>query len=191
MGLPDDYTNIQGAKKTNRYQVIGNSWAVPVIRWICKRILKESDEEHEHMDFESIKEYCIECADDAYYADLGIGLVPLKNGTCLNCTAVPEECSFISMKDIVSSEIVDDIYISPVGCGGIIRRSRERHIKINPQLEKVLISISGEMTLDEIESRSRIQRRGKFSIQAEGESRATDKPTPKGGDIDGQMSLLA
>ncbi len=191
MGLPDNYTDIQGAKKTNRYQVIGNSWAVPVIRWIGERILKESGEECGDTDFESVREYCAECADNVYYADFGIGLVPLKNGACLNCTAVPEECNFTSMKDIVSPEAMDDIYISPVGCGGIIRRSKERHIKINPQLENVLISISEEMSPDEIESRSRIQRRGRFSTQTEGESKATDKPISKGRDIDGQLSLLA
>ena len=32
MGFPDNYTNIKDAKKTNRYQAIGNSWAIPVIK---------------------------------------------------------------------------------------------------------------------------------------------------------------
>lgn len=31
MGLPDNYTQIEGAKRTNRYQAIGNSWTIPVI----------------------------------------------------------------------------------------------------------------------------------------------------------------
>ena len=38
MGFPDNYTDIAGARKTNRYQATGNSWAVPVVRWIGKRL---------------------------------------------------------------------------------------------------------------------------------------------------------
>ena len=34
MGLPDNYTKIKGASLTKRYQAIGNSWAVPVVKWI-------------------------------------------------------------------------------------------------------------------------------------------------------------
>ena len=38
MGLPPDYTNIPGAKDADRYKAIGNSMAVPVMRWIGERI---------------------------------------------------------------------------------------------------------------------------------------------------------
>ena len=31
MGLPDNYTLINGSSHTNRYQAVGNSWAVPVV----------------------------------------------------------------------------------------------------------------------------------------------------------------
>ena len=37
-GFPDDYTNIPGAKDGPRYKALGNSMAVPVIRWIGKRV---------------------------------------------------------------------------------------------------------------------------------------------------------
>jgi DNA (cytosine-5)-methyltransferase 1 len=37
-GFPDGYTNIPGAKDTPRYQALGNSMAVPVMRWIGERI---------------------------------------------------------------------------------------------------------------------------------------------------------
>lgn len=37
-GFPDNYTLIPGASDTVRYQVIGNSMAVPVMRWIGQRI---------------------------------------------------------------------------------------------------------------------------------------------------------
>jgi len=37
-GFPDDYTLIPGAKDTPRYKALGNSMAVPVMRWIFERI---------------------------------------------------------------------------------------------------------------------------------------------------------
>ena len=49
-GFPDDYTRIPYRGKpaeecpdAPRYKALGNSWAVPVIRWIGKRIQKELD----------------------------------------------------------------------------------------------------------------------------------------------------
>lgn len=38
-GFPDDYTLIDGADDTNRYAALGNSMAVPVMRWIGQRLL--------------------------------------------------------------------------------------------------------------------------------------------------------
>jgi len=37
-GFPDGYTAIPGAKDTPRYKALGNSMAVPVMRWILERI---------------------------------------------------------------------------------------------------------------------------------------------------------
>ena len=49
-GFPDEYTRIPYRGKlaeecpdAPRYKALGNSWAVPVIRWIGKRIQKELD----------------------------------------------------------------------------------------------------------------------------------------------------
>ena len=42
-GFPDNYTNIPWRNKPEspdgpRYKALGNSWAVPVVHWIGKRI---------------------------------------------------------------------------------------------------------------------------------------------------------
>lgn len=37
-GFPDDYTNIRGAKDGPRYKALGNSMAVPCMKWIGQRI---------------------------------------------------------------------------------------------------------------------------------------------------------
>jgi DNA (cytosine-5)-methyltransferase 1 len=47
-GFPDNYTNIPWRKKPEspdgpRYKALGNSMAVPVMRWIGKRIQQVSE----------------------------------------------------------------------------------------------------------------------------------------------------
>ena len=37
-GFPDDWTKIAGASDSQRYRVIGNSVAVPVLEWIGRRL---------------------------------------------------------------------------------------------------------------------------------------------------------
>lgn len=39
MGMPDGYTDIKGASTTERQSAIGNSLAVPVVRWIGERMV--------------------------------------------------------------------------------------------------------------------------------------------------------
>jgi len=119
MGFPDNYTNLTGAKKTSRYQALGNSWAVPVVRRIGELLLNPAE---------------VQRRDD-----------------------------FKSIADIISYETDESIFISPVGCYGIIRRKQEKNLTMNARLENILMDISSEMPMEEIEKRSRIQRRGRYS----------------------------
>lgn len=48
-------------------------------------------------------------------------------------------------------------------CSGIIRRKCERNLSINSRLEKALIRGARMMTEEEIERKSRVQQRGKYS----------------------------
>lgn len=164
MGFPDDYTNIKGAKRTNRYQAIGNSWAVPVVQWIGKRLISPNAAETINVDREVFSDSTIiHKYQDAVLYDFSKGIIETKNKIKINCTERPEESVFKTLKDIVSGDAPKEIYISPVGCYGIIRRKYERNIKINESLEKALLRVAGEMTEEEIEKKSRIQPRGKYS----------------------------
>lgn len=177
MGFPDNYTNLVGAKKTNRYQGTGNSWAVPVVKWIGERlILGTTDEIILDENDISLSHRITKTDAGELFFNFGKDVVTLADGISLNCTAIPEKCSFKSMKDIVSPDAPDDIYISPVGCYGIVRRKMERNLKINPRLEEVLLSISSEMAPEEIEKRSRVQQRGRFSTSNEVDICAADGP---------------
>lgn len=104
-----------------------------------------------------------EIPDQGYFVDLGKDIAEVGAAYALNCTAIPEVCEFKDMSAIASPDAPEDIFISPVGCYGIVRRKQERNLKINPRLEEVLLSISSQMSPEEIEKRSRIQKRGRFS----------------------------
>lgn len=161
MGFPDHYTDIMGAKRTHRYQATGNSWAVPVVEWIGKRIIAYQVDELQ-LDFDDLT-HQKKVFDEGWFIDLGKGLIDLGDDFTLNCTAIPESCVFTSLKDVVSPDAPEEIYLSPVGCQGILRRKQERKLNINPRLERFLLNTASQMTPEEIETRSRIQKRGCFS----------------------------
>lgn len=165
MGFPDNYTALKAAKRTNRYQAIGNSWAVPVVRWIGERLLSGDNNQFE-LDVNSLTlaSRTTIIGDESYFIDCGKDIFMTSDGFLVNCTATPENSTFNDMRNIVSSDAPEEIYISPVGCYGIIRRKQERNLKINTRLEEVLLSISSQMSAEEIEKRSRVQKRGRYSV---------------------------
>lgn len=168
MGFPDNYTDLPKSKKTNRYQATGNSWAVPVVKWLGSRFTSTNLESLNININELAMRGIAEKIDDlAYMVTLGKDVVTINADLQINATPIPEHCTFGTMKDIVSADAPEDIYISPVGCFGIIRRKRERNLKINARLEEVLLDISSQMTAEEIEKRSRVQKRGRFSDPVE------------------------
>lgn len=176
MGFPDHYTDLPKAKKTNRYQSTGNSWAVPVVRWIGNRLIHENRLGINLDSFQfALCARSVRISDTQVFYDFGKDIVPLENGLSLNCSAIPENCAFAGMDSIVSPDAPEDIYISPVGCFGIIRRKKERNLKINARLEEVLLSISSQMSPEEIEKRSRVQRRGRFSTPNEAKEAEVQK----------------
>lgn len=153
MGFEDGYTNLASAKKSNRYQALGNSWAVPVIKWIGRRILENRKP--------FVKPIPIQTENDFEYHDFSRGIINIGQ-TTVNCTEKPEDIILGDMKDIVSGIDVPNIYISPTGCAGILRRKEERQLNINKRLEEVLKDCASKESPEEIEKKSLIQQRGKF-----------------------------
>lgn len=162
MGFPDDYTNIENATRTTRYQALGNSWAVPVIKWIGEKIIDPNILDLK-INPHNLKEYVTIFSDESEYYDFGKDSLIPKGSDILNLTSTPENCKFKNLLEILSSDAPESIYISPVGCNGIIRRKQERNLSINLRLEEVLITIASQMSPEEIEKKSRVQKRGKFS----------------------------
>lgn len=157
MGFPDNYTNIPKAKPTNRYQGVGNSWAVPVVKWLGKRILKTSNSQ-EFKDLNPIK------SGNGYELfDISNSEMPLMNIQGLNGTEIPEFPILGKLIDVIDINAPEKFYISPAGCKGILRRKEERDLTINPRLEVVLKTISSLWSNEKIEAISRVQSRGRFS----------------------------
>ena len=169
MGFPDNYTYTEGVRRTNRYQALGNSWAVPVIEWIGRRLQKELFNNLDSIvkvancplvNLDGVEE-CFEFFDIptapnseqiGLFSDYGV-----------NGSTIPEQPMIGDIQKIIDTEPDSKIFISPVGCKGILRRKEERGLTINKRLEEVLIMISSTMTDEEIEKKSRVQQRGRFS----------------------------
>ena len=171
MGFPDNYTDIQGAKPTNRYQSVGNSWAIPVISWIGKRILfyKDNGSVIDMSDFGLVTRQ-IKTASDCIVFDMSGEPIILTNGLVINGSEKPEKITIGNIFDVIDINAAENFYITPVGCKGILRRKSERSLSINKKLAEVLENISSQWSDEKIEGISRKQTRGKFSTGKEQES---------------------
>ena len=137
MGFPDNYTAIANPRLTNRYQATGNSWAVPVIRWIMNRLLDTVNNNIEHPivlppPTISNNDFTLHLLDD--FTNVG--------GRVLNASNSCNDFVLTNMLDIVDTEPDEKLYISPTGCAGILRRKREHNAGMNARLEIVLENCS-------------------------------------------------
>jgi len=164
MGFPDNYTDVDFASPTNRYQSVGNSWAVPVVRWIGERLFNAES----LPDLNISEQYLALIANrqkfkEAEYYGFDREILHLDDGRSVNTTCVPENIVPSNIADIIDTNAKERVFISPVGCNGILRRAEERHMKINPRLKEIMCNIAAQLPKEEIERISRIQPRGMYS----------------------------
>lgn len=164
MGFPDNYTDVPFAKRTSRFQGTGNSWAVPVVRWIGRRLFDAANQPDVHIDSDrfSLVPYLKQVNGTEVYlfTDQIIGNDNLGS---VNVSAIPEHIVQSNIADIIDTNAEEELFISPVGCNGILRRAEERGMRINPRLEEIMKNIVAQMDDEEIERISRIQPRGEYS----------------------------
>ena len=164
MGFPDDYTKTDFASPTNRYQGTGNSWAVPVVTWLGERLFNERilpDVGIRSTEF-SLSTRMYRFGEVEYYG-FDREVVRLDDGRAFNTTCTPEHIVPSNIADIIDTNADEKVFISPVGCKGILRRAEERRMKMNPRLAEIMRRISSTLPEEEIERISRIQPRGAFS----------------------------
>lgn len=136
MGFPDNYTLLPKCRDTQRYQAVGNSWAVPVIRWIAERLEKGFDEPDiqnlQSLDFGEAKVSLLE--DFTRYI----------KGSYINASRMPYNYTLANMVDIADTNTPEKFYITPKGCEGILRRKYEYNTSMNARLEAVLKDCSNK-----------------------------------------------
>jgi|TARA_B110000003_G_scaffold76423_1_gene78036 DNA (cytosine-5)-methyltransferase 1 len=169
MGFPDHYTSIEKASPTNRYQALGNSWAVPVIKWIGERLHQTIFAKPVSIAKEgSLIETIIGKTRDSltYYkipTSRDENQLALFPSLLINGSKCPQHPILGDIFEIIDTEPEEKFYISPVGCKGILRRKDERNSKINKRLDLHLTQVASTMDDEAIEKRSRVQKRGRFS----------------------------
>lgn len=141
MGFPRGYTDIEGSKHTTRYQGTGNSWAVPVVKWIGERICNSYRESAYQWKKNLKKEKLINGNHFYRFGDKYL----IKDRVYLNTTVskiIPEPGN---MKDIVCESTFDKFYISAKACRGILRRRKERNLNMNSRLEFLMKKQASEL----------------------------------------------
>lgn len=143
MGFPDNYTSVNGNSDTNRFQAIGNSWAVPVVKWIGNQIdkfLKQKINQEVTCWYKSTKKTFNNLNADLFLLD---NVILINQKLYLNSSTIPNEPIESNLQDIVQvNNVPEKFYLSPQACRGILRRKEERDIKMNLQLEKLMTQIS-------------------------------------------------
>jgi DNA (cytosine-5)-methyltransferase 1 len=165
MGLPDHYTNLSKVKPTARYQGVGNSWAVPVVRWLGTRISGCRDPKIIFADSDfGLLAHRIRVSSECTVLDLSKSPIHLANGHRINCSDEPSKPVLGNLFDVIDVDAAENFYITPAGCKGILRRKEERRLSMNPRLEEVLRTIASMWSDEKIEEISRRQSRGRFSF---------------------------
>lgn len=164
MGFPDDYTNLPKSKPTARYQAVGNSWAVPVVRWLGERLKNYSATYPLFIEGGfGLDESRIFNSDGALAFDLSRKQDVDYLGPVINTSDRPNSGNIGNLRDIVCINTDEAFYITPAGCKGILRRKTERSLSMNKRLEEVLTAISAQWSDEKIDKISRVQTRGRFS----------------------------
>lgn len=139
MGFPDNYTLIDVCKDTQRYQAVGNSWAVPVIKWIAKRLINVPQSTISfYLPTIKVEDASIYLLDD---------FTRHIKGRYINASKMPYDYQLTNMVDIVDTECPEKFYITPKGCTGILRRKYEHNAGMNARLEAVLKDCSDKQEL--------------------------------------------
>lgn len=146
MGFPDNYTLINGNSDTNRYHAVGNSWAVPVVKWIGQKISEYQTQKSKNFSClwgKSFRPTKNNLNAELYLLDY---VNRVSQSKYLNSSPSPNNPAYGNLKDIAQSkDVPEKFYLSPKGCAGILRRKGERNIKMNPELEKLMQKIASKL----------------------------------------------
>ena len=134
MGFPDNYTNIPNNKDTNRYQSVGNSWAVPVITWIGKKILENHSVSKNS---NSLYPYPIKIENKYSLFLFNDDFMHISSEMFINTSPCPNNFKKGDIFNIIDTSAPEKFYLSPKGMAGILRRKNEKSLNMNNRLEEL------------------------------------------------------
>lgn len=137
MGLPDNYTNIPRNRDTNRYQAIGNSWAIPVVKWIGTKIIYYLTNNNNEFKLNKLKSIKIQNKFNLIL--LNNDFIHIGNNKYLNTSPSPNNFQKGDVFKIIDFDVSEKFYLSSKGTIGILRRKNEKSINMNNSLEKLLL----------------------------------------------------
>ena len=151
---------------------------VPVVRWLGRRIFDVGRRSKFNLQRDSfdLLPYSRHGHDSEAYL-FSDDLIQIDNKRTLNVSSIPENIVPSNIADIIDENADEKLFISPVGCKGILRRSIERGMRMNPRLQEIMENIVAQMDDTEIERISRIQPRGAYSLAIENGTKSI--PTKK------------
>lgn len=135
MGFPDNYTLIPGSSDTNRYQAIGNSWAIPVIKWIGSQIKKNNIDHKGKFQIESLTPN-ISLNESRLYL-FKEDFIQIGYNKYLNLSLSSNKPTKGDIFKIIDFDPEDKFYLSLKGVKGILRRQKEKKQNVNTKLTQL------------------------------------------------------
>jgi len=149
MGFPDNYTLVNGNSDTNRYQAVGNSWAVPVVKWIGNQISKYLSND---LPFSTEWTNTMRIHKNNLNAKLYLleDVIQIERNKYLNTSSLPNKINEGKLSDIIETgNIPEKFYLSSQACKGILRRKFEKDIRMNSELQRLMTMISEDVKYQE------------------------------------------
>jgi len=137
MGFADNYTNVLGATNTKRYHALGNSWAVPVIKWLGSRLVKHLSRPDKLPDYAGSISLILPNAKK----------LALSDGTIVNCSDKPTHPNYGNIYDVVDGKSATIPYLSLRTLNAMIQRGIRKNLKLHPRLVEVLKSQFGDQVV--------------------------------------------
>ena len=137
MGFPDNYTNIPGCKDTSRYQAVGNSWAIPVIKWLGRKILKYLDEREDIVLLNNLKTIKVSKVFKLIFLD--DDFTHIDYCKYINSSPCPNNFKKGDIFKVIDVKASEKFYLSSKGTEGILRRRDEKAIKMNERLKELFM----------------------------------------------------
>jgi len=140
MGFPDNYTLLPKAKDTSRYKAIGNSWAIQTVEWIVKRIDTIDKLTNEKTWISNIP---VTQENNEYKLYLfKKNIMKIEDSIYINSSHSSNNIKKGQIFDIIDISPSEKFYLSSKGSDGILRRKRERSLKMNDRLESLFLKNS-------------------------------------------------